>query len=360
VNRFRQPFSPATGAALAILFAACPAKAHLNSLTMCEARLEGRTIRLTVETRRPDLAEALGLSSTAVPTRAQILRGRTRIARYLASRIRLKSSDLTCRFPGLDRLTVGSDKSGLVRIRVTCRWPLLVESVCVDYRLYFDLDPGHRSFWTVYAHGRQKDRLFVAGRPGRRPARWCVRFPATPESRLTDRMALASNCAWTEPATWIMALALLVGILLVGRIAALPAAFCAAGAVTCLALLAAAPVPPRWPLTSTLFRFASALAVAAAGCLILWDRRRAAGSQVGRLGFAALAAALGAVSAFTATAVLPVQAAEGGRAAMLGVLAGNLAVVLSQALMAVLAGFVILKFLGGLRRRVPDSERRLE
>jgi hypothetical protein len=57
-----------------------------------------------------------------------------------------------------------------------------------------------------------------------------------------------------------------------------------------------------------------------------------------------LAAALGAVSAFTSTAILPVQAAEGGRAAMLGVLAGNLAVVLSQALMALLAGFVILKF----------------
>lgn len=364
----RFPLLPATirAAAAALIACASPeAHAHLNSLTMCEAELSGRTIRLKVDTTRADLAEALGLAATAVPTRTQIVEGRDRIARYLAERIVLTSAGHSGRPSGAAGIQVAKGANGQVRITRVLRFPALVESVCVDYRLFFDLDPGHRSLWTFYAHGVQKNHLFVSGIDGRRAGRRCVRFPSSPAARLIDRMALASNRAWIEPATWLGAAALLLCLVLMG--AALPAgsgrarglalaaaAFCLSAGSAAGALLAFHPVEPIWPVTSLPGRTAAAGLLAATASVLFWTRRRAARRWAGRGAFAALAGALGALSSFLSTAPLPCAGGAGGQAALLGLLAGNQAVVLSQALMAVLAAVVALRVTEDLRR--PDRQ----
>ncbi|MCD6497430.1 MAG: hypothetical protein J7M25_03895 [Deltaproteobacteria bacterium] len=229
--------------ALTALMAPPQTWAHMNSVVVGQADVQGRTTTVELQILRLDLAEALGLPQTVEPTRAQVTAGRRRIGRYLAKHIHVRQGRRPCRPLRITRLTfrdgtqtppgaqpatksdqtvaakgLPKDASGatntqnhFVVVTLACHSPILPETICLDYRLFYDLDPAHRGVWTLSCGDQEEDRILMK-RNGRLPARWCIPCRPTSSDRLADRLDLVST-TWTNWRLWLASLLLFVVML---------------------------------------------------------------------------------------------------------------------------------------------------
>ena len=206
------------------LMAPPQAWAHMNSVVVGQADVQGRTTTVELQILRLDLAEALGLPQTVEPTKAQVTAGRRRIGRYLAKRIHVRQGHRPCRPLRITRLTfrngtrstpgaqgAQATQNHFVVVTLACHTPILPETLCIDYHLFYDLDPAHRGVWTLSCGDQEEDRILMK-RNGRLPARWCLPCQPTSSDRLADRLDLVSS-TWTNWRLWLSSLLLFVVML---------------------------------------------------------------------------------------------------------------------------------------------------
>ena len=160
------------------------AGAHSTSLTVSLVSLEGARVRYELKLTAHDLAIALGIpTDLAAPVpRAAFDAAETDIAAYLGQRLALHGDGEPCIRSGIElRFTPDPEEIGLV---ASFDCPAGMRVLTIDYRLFFDIDPRHRSLGYLETAGRSEEFLFdsavtsldlaVAGAPPAAP--WSERF----------------------------------------------------------------------------------------------------------------------------------------------------------------------------------------
>ena len=155
----RPAFALATALAAAF-WVAGPAAAHRTNLATAEVTVAGAEVDYRLIVSPHDLAVALGIETdlvTPVPQAAFEAR-RAALARYVTTRLTLTNDGAACP-PG----PVGVDYDRLPRdlvIRVSFRCAEDVRELAINYRMFFDIDAGHRSIGSLKMPGGTEEFLF--------------------------------------------------------------------------------------------------------------------------------------------------------------------------------------------------------
>ena len=142
--------------ALVVLVAmAPPAWAHQSSVSYSSATIEtsGR-VRYQLRVSSRDLYEALGLERDRDATDAEIRAGEERLFAYILPRLAVTGDGRRC--PVSDRrlgVVTQTDRFAQLDFTATCALPL--ETVAIDYALFFELDPRHTGMLQV-SHGEKR------------------------------------------------------------------------------------------------------------------------------------------------------------------------------------------------------------
>ncbi len=151
-------------ALVALLIVPSVAMAHQNSVTPIAFRVEGRTVAVTASIDALDLNEALGVSGGQTVTREQAFSRAANAGSYLVRRLDVANAGNRC-VPGAPRGVVVERRDGwalAVSAEYVC--PHRVESLAVDYSLFFDVDPRHRGFASLEGLGAGQQYVFQSDR----------------------------------------------------------------------------------------------------------------------------------------------------------------------------------------------------
>jgi hypothetical protein len=199
-----------TALALAALLAPALAGAHQNSLTPVALRAEGRTVTVTARVDALDLNEALGARSGALLTRAEALARVADGGRYLGARLRLTHAGIPCAPGAATGAVVERPDGWALALTVPYVCAHRVETLAVDYALFFDVDPQHRGLATLAGLGPDAQFVFQSDR-----RRWTVDAAVPVRAQLAQYLRLGVEHIFTgyDHVAFVVALLVLAGAL---------------------------------------------------------------------------------------------------------------------------------------------------
>jgi hypothetical protein len=168
-------------AAATLVLAPRLAAAHQSSMTHTELAVDGAAASVRLVLDRGDLGEALGGASTEVPSVERVRAEAPTIAAYVLARVEVRDGATACVPEGARAEPAGDDK---VAVAWVARCPAPVQTLVVEYRLFFDLDAAHEAVLRVTAAGEQASALLRDG-----AARFVWELGAPPPSGLAAFVA---------------------------------------------------------------------------------------------------------------------------------------------------------------------------
>lgn len=205
---------PAQSAALALVAAAlvapATAAAHQNSITSVVFHVEGRAVTVTARVDSLDLNEALSAPAGALLTRPEALSRAAYGGRYLGTRLRLTHAGIPCA-PGAAAPRVLERADGW-SLELTAPYECAhrVETLSIDYGLFFDVDPQHRGLATLEGLGPARQFVFQSGR-----RRWTIDAAVPVRAQLGQYLRLGVEHIFTgyDHVAFVVALLVLAGAL---------------------------------------------------------------------------------------------------------------------------------------------------
>ncbi len=148
---------------LSCLFVAPPCAAHTSGLSHNQVSISAGQVRYDIGFSAHDIAQAIGLDgdATAATLTENLRLHRTTILTYVRQRLLLSSQDGACR-PADSRI----DYSALpetVDLSLGYVCPPGMRRLGIDYRLFFDQDPGHTAMGVIRLDTRKERFLFDRG-----------------------------------------------------------------------------------------------------------------------------------------------------------------------------------------------------
>jgi hydrogenase/urease accessory protein HupE len=136
------------------------ALAHKTSLTAAEVTASGKQVAFRLRVSAHDLAVALGIETDLITpvSKAAFAERAEALARYLRARLAILAQNTPCSSspPKVDYTHLPEE---LVLIAdYTCSEPL--ERLTIDYLLFFDIDPTHRSLGRIILPSGEEQFLF--------------------------------------------------------------------------------------------------------------------------------------------------------------------------------------------------------
>lgn len=152
---------PALFAALfAATLAPLPALAHRNSVTPLALRVEGREVTATARVESLDLNETVGLPSWEFVSLPDALARSREAGRYLTARLRVANAGRPCVPSAPEAAVVARGEQWFLALTVRYACPHRVESLAVDYDLFFDVDRMHRGITSLEGLGPPRQFVF--------------------------------------------------------------------------------------------------------------------------------------------------------------------------------------------------------
>ncbi len=194
----------------AALFVTAPASAHQNSLTPVALRVAGRAVTVSARIDELDLNEALGVRLGALLTRREALAGVAQGGRYLASRLHLTHAGVPCAAGAATGVVVERPDGWSLALTVPYGCVHRVETLTVDYGLFFDVDPQHRGLATVEGLGSASQFVFQTDR-----RRWTIDAAVPVRTQLAQYLRLGVEHIFTgyDHVAFVVALLVLAGAL---------------------------------------------------------------------------------------------------------------------------------------------------
>jgi hypothetical protein len=157
-----------------------PAEAHQISATFARLEPTSDPARMvyTIRIAARDLAPP---GSDRVPTAAEIVTARDRLAGFLTEGVRFASDGQPCRAV-LAKLVTIEDSRRLVQATLDVACPASIRELTLDYSLFLDQDPRHVGFVAVgrsTASLSAPDRTRLSWRPGHDPPSGLLGFAAS-------------------------------------------------------------------------------------------------------------------------------------------------------------------------------------
>jgi hydrogenase/urease accessory protein HupE len=148
---------------LAVCLAGTRAAAHQASVSYSNVTIDpGGEVRYVLRVASTDLYEALGLDRDRDATDEEIRRGEARLFDYALARVRVLGDGVPC--PVRDReVGVVTQAMRFAELRFTAACPLPLETVAIEYGLFFDLDPRHSGLLRVTHEGKSLDQELTRG-----------------------------------------------------------------------------------------------------------------------------------------------------------------------------------------------------
>jgi hypothetical protein len=136
------------------------ALAHKTSLTAAEVNASGKQVAFRLKVSAHDLAVALGIKTDLIPpvSKAAFAERKEILARYLRARLAIRTQNTPCLSnpPKIDYTFLPEE---LVLI-VDCNCSEPPEGLTIDYLLFFDIDPTHRSLGKIIFPSGEEQFLF--------------------------------------------------------------------------------------------------------------------------------------------------------------------------------------------------------
>ncbi len=160
----------ALGVVLCVALGVSPAHAHRASITHSDIAVQpdGQTVRYRLQLDPPDAAELLGLAPDTDPDAATLEQRQGRMFQRLFEYIDVRAGTTQCVLEA-GEATLHEAGERLLSATFTARCPALIEQLVVEYRLFFDIDPLHRSLVRV-TYGERE--AFEELAPGRNRLSW--------------------------------------------------------------------------------------------------------------------------------------------------------------------------------------------
>lgn len=192
----------------AALLAPALAAAHQNSLTPVALRAEGRAVTVTARVDALDLNEALGARSGALLTRPEALSRVAEGGRYLGARLHLTHAGIPCTPGAATGAIVERPDGWALALTVPYLCAHRVETLAVDYGLFFDVDPQHRGLATVEGLGPAAQFVFQSDR-----RRWTIDAAVPVRAQLAQYLRLGVEHIFTgyDHIAFVVALLILAG-----------------------------------------------------------------------------------------------------------------------------------------------------
>ncbi|GAB4516758.1 MAG: hypothetical protein Tsb0020_35400 [Haliangiales bacterium] len=129
---------------------------------------DGQTVRYRLQLDPPDAAELLGLAPDTDPDAATLEQREGRLFQRLFEYIDVRAGSAPC-VPEAGAATLTEAGERLLSATFTARCPTLIDQLVVEYRLFFEIDPLHRSLVRV-TYGELE--VFEELAPGRNRLTW--------------------------------------------------------------------------------------------------------------------------------------------------------------------------------------------
>ena len=141
-------------AVLAVLAVPSAAAAHTYSTAYSDIEVSAQRDAITYQLRvnLSDLGELLAIEGERDATVAEVTAGADAIYRRALDRIDVLGDDAPCA-PTLDHVKVVSQTESFAQVTWTCTWNAPIDTLVVDYDLFFDIDPKHTGLLKVTSNG---------------------------------------------------------------------------------------------------------------------------------------------------------------------------------------------------------------
>ena len=156
-----------TFAALLCMVMQGTAFAHKPSDSYLKLDAERQTINGQWDIALRDLDFAIGLDSNQdnAITWGEVKARQTEIAAYAMSRLTLGPPGSPC-VPAMDQQLIDNHSDGAYAVlRFTAACPLALDTLDVNYRLFFDIDPQHRGLLNLSSRGENRAAILSADDP---------------------------------------------------------------------------------------------------------------------------------------------------------------------------------------------------
>ncbi len=155
---------PAQFIAAAAFLVSATAGAHQNSVTPITVRVEGRAVTVVARIDALDLNEALALRPAVLVDRATAVARSRDGTRYLATHLRITDAGEPCTAGDATPRVIERADGWSLELAVPWACAHRVETLRVDYGLFFDVDPRHRGLASIEGLGPPRQFVFETGR----------------------------------------------------------------------------------------------------------------------------------------------------------------------------------------------------
>lgn len=137
--------------------------AHQSSVSYSDVTIEATgEVRYDLRLHTRDLYEALGLEKDRDATDEEIRAGQARLFDYVIARLHVLGDGKPCPIPSR-KLDILTQTNRFAELRFTAACPLPLETVAIEYGLFFDLDPRHVGMLRVAYGGRTLNQELTKG-----------------------------------------------------------------------------------------------------------------------------------------------------------------------------------------------------
>ncbi len=201
--------------AMALLLLCAPSWAHRSSEAFLTLQADGRNLSGHWEIALTDLDVVSGLDSNGdrILSWGEIRRQRHRLDALLAESLRIRSAAQECPVALVDVLINDRLDGRYAWLELSGRCPQMPESLSIDYRLLFDINPAHRGFLVLRSGATTHSAVLG---PDQAPATWALDSPS-PWRQFRDYFREGVHHIWIGVDHVLFLLTLLLPCVLVRR-----------------------------------------------------------------------------------------------------------------------------------------------